>query len=227
MNPPGHRVLRLLILQLVSMSLGFAFGCSMASNGNTQLSSAATPSTSAAPAKSDDPGIDLQCIAEQIQKARNPFHWSYIKNVPPFSNADWEADVSPDAIEGKLVDSSGSRPIHGSRANAAAWKTAVLVLTGPLPASTFALVNNSSATVRAGADNINGEATVKYSIDTTHDTLADASLIKTVLGPNGFVKGTAWVTDKGCPVKFVLDVEQHLHDGSVQKEHYEANVTNE
>ena len=225
MNPLAHRIPRLLILPLVSMFLSFAFGCNIAPDRKMLQSSASASSETAAAVKSDDPGIDLQCIAGHIQKALAPFHWSYVKNVSPFSNADWEADVSFDSIQGTLVDSSGSRPIQGVRADTGSWNTAVLVLTGPLPASTFALVNNSSATMRAGVENVNDETTVKYSIDTTRDTPADASLIKTVLGPNGFVKGSAWVTDKGCPVKFLLDVEQHLHDGSVQKEHYEANVT--
>lgn len=225
MNPPAHRVLRLLILPLGSILLGFAFGCSTTPGGKTRQSSAATPSTSAAAAKSDDPGIDLRCVADDIRKAPAPFHWSYKKTVPPFTDADWEADVAPDSIEGTLVDTSGSRAIHGVRADSSGWNTAVLVLTGPLPASTFALVQNSSATTRAGTESVNGVQTLRYAIDTARDTPADASLIRSVLGANGFIRGTAWVTPAGCPVKFTLDVEQHDKDGTVQKEHYEANVT--
>lgn len=174
---------------------------------------------------SNNPGIDLQCAANHIQKAPAPFHWSFKKVVTPDTNADWEADVTPDSIAGTLIDSSSTRAIHSVRSDSTGWSTAVLALTGPLPASTFALVNNSSATVRAGTENMNGESTIKYVIDTSRDTPADASLIRSVLGANGSVEGSAWVTRTGCPVKFVLDVEQHNNDGTVQKEHYEANVT--
>lgn len=180
-----------------------------------------------APARvaSDNPGINLQCDADRIRKAPAPFHWSYGKIVPPLTNADWEADITPDSITGTFMDSSGKRAIHGLRSDGTSWNTAVSLLTAPLPASTFALVTNSPATVRAGPENVNGENTIKYAIDTTRATGGEAGLIKSVLGSNGFIKGAAWVTREGCPVKFVLDVAQHNADGTVRKEHYEANVT--
>jgi hypothetical protein len=225
MNATGRRWLRLLVFFVVSSLLDFAFACNANSAREAGQASAKTSRGDVQPANSDDAGINLRCIADHINKAPAPFHWSYKTDVPPFTNADWEADISSDSIEGTLRDASGSRTIHGVRADASGWNTAVLVLTGPLPASTFALVQNSSATSRVGVENINGVETLKYSIDTANDTPADSSMIRSVLGANGFIKGAAWVTSAGCPVKFTLDVEQHDKDGTVQKEHYEANVT--
>ncbi|HLJ40533.1 MAG TPA: hypothetical protein VKT50_03495 [Candidatus Acidoferrales bacterium] len=196
----------------------------MEQDKDVQQQKQATGAPSAA-AGSDNAEIDLQCAAERIRKAPAPFHWSYKKEVIGLSAVDWEADITPDSIAGTSIDSSGTRSIHATRSDSTSWNTAVLTLTGPLPASLFALVNNSSATVRASAENMNGESTIKYVIDTSRDKPADASLIRSVLGANGSVKGSAWVTRTGCPVKFVLDVEQHNNDGTVQKEHYEANVT--
>ena len=86
------------------------------------------------------------------------------------SKAEWEADITSAAIAGTCVDTSGARTIHGVRSDGTSWHTAVMTLTGPLPASTFALVNNSSATVRAGTENVDGENTIKYTIDTTQAT---------------------------------------------------------
>jgi len=211
---------RLLVFLVAGSLLQVVLACNRSSAGGAQLTSA-----SASPARVRDPGISLQCVADQINKAPAPFHWSYKKSVPPFTDADWEANVAPDSIDGTLVDTTGSHAIHGVRTNTSGWNTAVLVLTGSLPASTFTLVQNSSATKRAGAENLNGLQTLKYSIDTANDTAADASLIRSVLGANGFIKGTAWVTQTGCPVRFTLDVEQDNKDGTVQKEHYEANMT--
>ncbi len=230
MQRQSARRAQLLALTATGLLLAAVLGCNSASPGGNQKNPSdilatvgATSATSSS--SSDNPGIDLQCAADRIQKAPTPFHWSFKKVVPPMTNADWEADVTPDSIAGTLIDSSGTRAIHSVRSDSTSWNTAVLVLTGPLPASTFALVNNSSATVRAGSENVNGENTIKYAIDTSLDTPTDASLIRSVLGANGFVKGSAWVTRAGCPVKFVLDVEDHFKDGTVQKEHYEANVT--
>lgn len=223
----GHMVhLARTIPLAASLLLAVALGCNSAPPAGGQKSSHGLSAAAvASSARNEDSGINLQCAADRIQKAPAPFHWSFKKAVPPMTNADWEADVMPDSIAGTLIDSSGTRAIHGVRSDRTSWNTAVLALTGPLPASTFALVSNSSATVRSGAEDVNGEETIKYTIDTSHATSGETALIRNVLGKEGYVKGAAWVTARGCPVKFVLDVEQHNNDGSVQKEHYEANVT--
>lgn len=230
MDGPIAHLLRLIGFAAIALMLSAPMGCTGGFSGpNQDVGSAQAPTKTAviAPAASgnDDPGINLECVAERIRKTLAPFHWSYKKVVPPLTNADWEADVTPDSIAGTFIDGSGTRVIHGVRSDGTSWSTAVLNFAGPLPASTFALVNHSSATVRAGTENMNGENTIKYLIDTSKDTPADASLIRSVLGANGSVKGSAWVTRTGCPIKFVLDVEQHNNDGTVQKEHDEANVT--
>lgn len=207
---------------------GAAIACNPAPNpknsGETQARNAGAAAMSSG---SSDPRINLQCAADNIQKAPAPFHWSFKKIVTPDMNADWEADVTAEVIGGTLIDSSGTRVIHGTLSDRTSWNTAVMILSGPLPASTFALVNHSSGIVRAGSENVNGQDTIKYKIDTALDSSADASLIHSVLGAAGFIKGTAWVTSSGCPVKFILDVEQHNQDGTVGREHYEENVTKE
>lgn len=200
-------------------------GCKSASGGN-QAPSTSTPAQSqkaaaASAGKSDDPRIILQCAADKIQKPPFAFHWSLKKNVSDSGPSDREADITPDSIIGTVTDSSGMRSVNAPHSDASAWNMAALDMAGPLPASTVALVNNSSATTLAGTEKMNGEDTIKYSIDTAGDTPEDASLIKSVLGDGGFVKGSAWVTAEGCPVKLVLDVEQHLRNGKVETEHYE------
>lgn len=209
--------------------LGALFGCSSGFSGANpkKLANASAPlaAAPATPLGHGNPGINLQCDAERIRNAPAPFHWSYKKTVPPLANVDWEADVTRFSIAGAVTDSSGTRVIHGLRSDSTSWNTVVAILTGALPASTFALVNNSSAIVRAGKEIVNGQDAVKYTIDTSRDAPADASLIRSVLGAHGFIKGAAWVNAEACPIKFVLNVEQDYHDGTVHKEHDEANVT--
>lgn len=227
MKPHVFRFARVFAWAAAVLLTSTVVGCKSAPP-SSQATAPHTPSQSAAASsssRSDDPRIILQCAADRIQKPTFPFHWSLKKNVSTSGPSDREADVTPDSITGMVTDSNGSRPINAARSDASAWNMAVLNLAGPLPASTVALVNNSSATTRAGLEKVNGEDTIKYSIDTTRDTPEDASLIKNVLGPGGFVKGSAWVTAEGCPVKFVIDVEQHLRDGTVATEHYEEAMT--
>ena len=186
---------------------------------------AALPSkTPAAEPKGHAPPLSLECIAERIRQAPAPFHWSYKRNTTSLGPADWEADISPDSIAGTLVDNSGTFPIHAVRADSSAWNTAVSVLTAPLPASAFVLLQDSPAPVPAAVEKVGSEDTIKYMIDTSRYTPADASSIGKVSGPNAFVNGAVWVNRDGCPVKFVLNVEQRLGDGSAKKEHYEGVV---
>lgn len=225
MNLHGHPVSRMLTLLAVACLPCFVFSCNNAPSKDARQASAAVQSTTAAQsANSGDPEINLRCATERIRNATAPFHWSFKKVVTPGTNADWEADVTTDTIRGTLVDGSGTRTIRGSRSDATSWNTAVLILTAPLPTSTFTLVDNSSATRRAGQESVNSINAIKYTIDTSQDTTAEASLIQSVLGPKGFVKGSAWITERGCPIKFILDVEQHNQDGTVEKEHYEESM---
>jgi hypothetical protein len=190
-------------------------------------SSATSPAGNASPATPADhaPALSLACIAERIRHAPAPFHWSYKRGVSGAGFADWEADISSDSIAGTLVDSSGTYPIQAVRSDGAAWKTAVSALTAPLPEGAFALLQDLPAPVPAAVEKVGGKYTVKYRIDTSRGAPADPSSIRKGLGPNGFVNGTVWVDRDGCPVKFALDVEQQLNDGSVKKGHYEGDAT--
>ena len=225
MNGKMVRLLRLLASPAAAVLLTVTFAC------NSRRADQAPPDLRELPAKTafasvrSDPGINLQCDVQRIQSAPAPFHWSYKKSVPPMTKLDWEADVTSISITGAVTDGSGTRVIHGVRSDRTSWDTVVSILTSALPGSTFSLVNDSSAVTRAGQEDVNGQQTTKYEVDTARDTPADASLIRSVLGPSGSVKGAAWVNPQGCPVKFVLDVEQRYVDRTAHKEHYEANVT--
>lgn len=206
-----------------ALLLSAALGCSSGASRSDRQNPAPAE---AAPALADgNPGINLQCDADRIRNASAPFHWSYRKVVPPLTNADWEVDVTPASILGSVTDGSGTRLIHGLRSDNTSWDTSVAILTDALPGSTFALVNNSSAVMRAGSESVNGKRAIRYAIDTSRDIPADASLIRNVLGSNGFIKGTAWVNAQGCPIKFVLDVQQYYADGTLHREHDEADAT--
>ena len=222
------RVSRLFACVAAELALAALLGCGSSPSGaNPASAKNARPALVAVPttAASNNPGINLECEVDRIRKARAPFHWSYKKIVPPLTNTDWEADVTSLSIAGSVTDGSATRVIHGVRSDLTSWNTAVSILTSALPRSTFSFVNDSSAITRTGSENVNGQRGIKYTIDTSHDSAPDASLIRGVLGANGSIKGAAWVNAKGCPFKFLLDVEQYGRSGAVHKEHYEVDVT--
>ena len=181
-------------------------------------------STPATNAKSS--GVDLQCLTERVQKAPAPFHLSFKKSTKVVST-DLETNVTPNSINGTVIDGSGTREIHAVRSDSAAWNLAVVTVTAPISgaASTLNLARNSSAMSRVGAEEVHGQQTVKYAIDTGHDNPADATAFRNIMGHNGFLRGSAWVTGDGCPVKLVLDAQMAFPDGTVEEQHFESNVT--
>ena len=166
------------------------------------------------------PGIDLNCVIDQLQNPSEPFHYSYKKTSD--NPVEQEADVTPQTIDGSFTNGSGSHAVHGVRSDQESWSGAMAGLTAVAGmSSTVALVNHSSAMVREGTEQVNGYDTTKYSIDTSRGNFAEKGLYKVTLGDGGFEKGEAWVTAKGCPVKLSLDSESHMRNGDVDKEHYD------
>lgn len=177
------------------------------------------------PAKKITPGVDLGCLAQRIGNAPAPFHLSYTRTVPVLLTGKWEANVTSATIAGTFADASGVHAIHAVRTDLQAWRAAVNTLSSPLPVDLFQMLDNSAALTPGGTENVNGVSADKYAIDTARDTPSDAEALANVMGPGGFLRGAAWVTADGCPVKFVLDGELHPGRGKVDKEHYEADVT--
>ena len=170
------------------------------------------------------PGIDLNCIIDQIHNPTDSFHYSYKKDGP--NSVDEEADITPQSIEGSFKNDSISQPVHGVRSEKDSWQTASMGLMGVSGmSSTIALVNHNSAMVPEGTEKMNGYDATRYSIDTARGNAAETALYTNTLGAGGFEKGTAWVTSQGCPVKLSLDSEMHLRNGSVDKAHFEIEMT--
>lgn len=185
-----------------------------------QNSASAAQNSASSAQNTTGPGIDLNCIVDRIQNPPEAFHYSYKKDGANY--VDEEADVTPQTIDGTFKNNDISRAVHGVRSDKDSWQTAWMSLMGISGmSSTVALVRNSSAMVREGTEKVNGYDAIRYSIDTARGSGAETALYRSTLGSGGFERGTVWVTSQGCPVKFSLDSEMHLNDGSVQKVHYE------
>ena len=209
-TPIGHCVV---VLALISI-----WGC------NSAPSKAVNPGSGSAqknlnPAKSSaGPDIDLNCVVDHIQNPPESFHYAFKAQ----SDNPWEeqADVTPQQIDGSFSNSSLPTPqqFHGTPREVSSNLMAI----GRM-ASLFATVRNTSAVVNEGPETgVNSYNTVKYSIDTARGTATEQALYKSIFGPQGFVKGSVWVTAHGCPVRIVLDEELHSKDGSLAgKTHYE------
>lgn len=185
-----------------------------------------TPSKSAVPrvqansagaAKGNSPDIDLNCVMSHIQSPPEAFHYTFkVESDNPWQE---DADITPQNITGTFMNNSLPKPqsFQGPPQQVASNMMGI----GRM-ASIFSTIHMTAAVVNEGAEQKNGYATVRYSIDTSRGTPTEQGLFKSILGPGGFEKGTVWAISEGCPVQIVLDEELHARDGSVQgKSHYE------
>ena len=80
---------------------------------------------------------------------------------------------------------------------------------------------------RAGDENLNGYDTVKYSVDTTHDSQTDKAALMMFFRLKDYnITGNAWVLkDANCVLQYSLDYQQESKDGKASKTHYEGAVT--
>jgi len=181
---------------------------------------AAQSQAAASAASAANPAWDLNCVYERLQNPPDSFHYSYKHN-----DIAWEADVTPNTIDGTRTAPEGVRPIHGVRSDTESWHGAWMNLSAISGmSSTFALVRNADSNLRERTESLNGFDTIRYSVDTTRSGSIEAGLYRATLGPGGFEKGTVWVTAQGCPVKFALDAEMHLNDGRIEHDHYEEAI---
>lgn len=195
-------------------------GCSSNTEKRAEKNSKAERGSSTAKANDVFRGIDLNCVIDHIQNPPEPFHYSYQKQSS--NPVEEQADITPQTIDGSFKNSSAARPLHGVRSDPQSWQTAWSGLMGISGmSSAIAIIRSSSAITKQGSEKMNGYDATKLLIDTTVADPAEQGLYRTVLGPGGFEKGTAWVTSQGCPVKLVLDSELHDNNGGLEKIHYE------
>lgn len=113
---------------------------------------------------------------------------------------------------------------HYTRSDESGWRVGANGAT--LGVAPWGLFIFKPAESRVGTEMVNGFSTVKYSIDTTHESQLDkaAGLLRQLKDYN--ITGTAWVLkDANCVLQYQIDDEQIAMNGTVNKAHYEGTVT--
>jgi hypothetical protein len=167
--------------------------------------------------------VDILCVGDRINNPPETFHYSY-KYSDTAGSIDNEAEITPQTIDIKSTDKSGTHSFHGVRTDEASWNAAVLDLSSlRLTAMSARLdsLNGTSAIKAHGTEPVNGYRATKYAIDTTQASAADQQQYATLFGKGSFEKGTLWQPADGCAVKLVLDDAIVRQDGTVSQGHYE------
>jgi hypothetical protein len=180
-----------------------------------------------------------------------PIHFSNKRNESDGSAKDFEADLSGDAFDLTISDRHpatdmdrelskvpGGIPIlihdgfaetthtnHYTRSDQSGWAAGGnSVALGGTP---WGLFVDKPTVTRAGTENINGYDTIKYAVDTTHESQLEKSALLMMGRLKDYnITGTAWATkDTNCILQYVIDFEEDNKDGTVSKTHYEGAVT--
>ena len=114
---------------------------------------------------------------------------------------------------------------HATRSDGVSWRGVIVsVAQGGTPWNLFV----SKPTVnRVGTETVNGYDTIKYAVDTTHDSQTDKAALMTFGHLKDYnITGTAWVLkDANCVLQYKIDYEEDEKDGKVSKTHYEGTIT--
>lgn len=169
------------------------------------------------------------CLQKMIKDPPAPFHLSFTEKSSSGETSNVEADVTPTAIDYTLRDSSRGKTTTKERHLAKDQITELDIdfgIMGPVPWH-GELAPVQSTTKPAGSERVNGYDTTRYSFDTAHEPAAEKSTFLTLLRAKDYsIIGSAWTTkDRGCLVKWALDLHEDGKDGSVKQTHYEGNVT--
>ena len=218
MSCPNYKPMPARNYVVVMLAFVSLLGCKSAPPTKTDPTSESQQRSVASAKNSAGPDIDLNCVMSHIQNPPESFHYAFkVESENPWEE---DADVTPQQIDGTFSNSSlpTPQPFHGAPREVSSNLMAIGRMS-----SLFAIIRNTGAVVDEGAEQgVNGYSTVKYSIDTARGTATEQALYKSVLGLDGFEKGTVWVSSQGCPVRIVLNEELHSKDGALMgKAHYE------
>jgi len=114
---------------------------------------------------------------------------------------------------------------HATRPDQLNWRGVITSITqGGTPWNLFV---DKPKVNPVGADNVNGFETIKYSVDTTQESLTEKAALTAFRKLQNYeIVGTAWVLKDGnCVLQYNIDYQETGKDGKVSKTHYEGMVT--
>jgi hypothetical protein len=231
----------------------FAFGCT----GHTSKTARAREADKQPASASNPMGRQLDggsyCVQSLAQgpPLSRPIHFSNKETQSDGSSKDFESDLAGDKLDvtiherhpatdfDKEVNTmKGMTPVpirdgfaesvrtnHFVRSDNSGWTMgANSVVLGATP---WQLFINKPIVTEVGTDNISGYATLKYAVDTTHQSEMDkAALLAAGRLKDYNIVGDAWVMkEKNCILQYSIDFEQDEPSGKISKTHYEGGIS--
>jgi hypothetical protein len=229
-----------------------AQGCRSRNSSGAQDAQNNQPGSVPDPAKHHfDGGTYCVQAITQGPPVDTPTHFSYKETHSDGSAKDFEADLLGDKFdlivtdrhpatdfdrEHNSVRSLPPIPIrdgfaenttteHALRTDQSAWRSAANnVALGGTPWGLFIGKPEES---QVGPENVNGYETIKYKVDTTHETALEKSALLMAGNLKDYnITGAAWILKSAsCVLQYDIVYEEDGTDGKTEKTHYTGTVT--
>lgn len=178
--------------------------------------------------KFDPTGASL-CLQQMFKNPPGAFHASFLEKTAERDTSSIEVDVTSTAIDYTKTDINAGQNSTSTKHLALAQMSEMELdfdVMGPVPWH-GELVAAQNATKPTGNESVNGYSTQKFEIDTANEPAAQKATFDSLMAVKDYkIIGHVWITsDAGCLVKYIVDFEQDKKDGSIQKKHFEGNVT--
>jgi hypothetical protein len=248
----SNRKYLLIVLPSIALLFLTATGCiSKSSKMNLQAETKRAAAASDPSERHFDGGTYCVQTMTQGPPPSTPIHFSNKVNESDGSAKDFEADLSGDTLEQTIHDRhpatdddrksiSDSKSTgwaihdgfaemavtnHYARSDESAWSTGANGAEQVV--APWSLFINKPPETRVGEENVNGYETIKYTVDTTHQSQMDKSAGLFAGNLKDYkINGTAWVLkDANCVLQYNIDYEEDGMDGAVKKTHYEGTVS--
>jgi len=223
------------------------------SSPNKTLSAQSKGATKPSGPQFDGGKYCVETMTQNPPGPATPIHFSYKENESDGSSKDFEADFSGDTFDRTITErhpatdmdrkyneefakvappvpirdgfAENRRTIHYTRDDKSSWTEGWGAMEqGGTPWSLFVL---KPTVTPAGSENIGGFETLKYVVDTSHQSQLDKYAGNWGWDTKDYnITGTAWVAKvAGCVLQYSIDLEKTGKDGKVSKAHYEGGVT--
>ena len=187
----------------------------------------------------------------QGPRAASPLHFSYKQDSTDGTSKDYEADLNGDHFDVTIhsrhpatdLDRQSSKvpgakalsirdgfaesleTSHYKRSDRQGWSSAANGMV--LGASPWQLFVARPDVTEAGSETIMGYPTIKYAVDTRHQSAPEKAPTASGWGVTDYsIAGSAWATkDTACILQYAIDLEKTTEDGKVEKTHYSGSIT--
>ncbi len=244
-----HSSNRWVLFAIAGLLLLVTLGCSKRKTETSDDDARSNPPTISA--NHFDGGTYCVQTITQGPPLSKPIHFSNKENQSDGSSKDFESALSGDKFDVTIHERhpatdfdrenntiKGVKPIsivdgfaesvntnHYTRSDASGWSMGITsVAQGGTPWGVFI---SKPPVTQVGTESISGYDTIKYTVDTTHQSQLDkAALLMFGKLKDYNIVGTAWVVkDLGCVLQYTIDYEEDGKDGKVSKTHYEGGIT--